>query len=238
MKNFIIVASLSIAIILTSLVEPLENVFINFGFLYSKFNIPLLILVIVLIFKNELRNLINRASKITYGDKSLELNSLTQKLGNTSAKYSNTELKEPPAVGGGGGSDNNKNQKTSVFQILYNQNMLENHLNSGGKVATVQKLYKTYEKSLRLHYKLNFTDVNFMREKILENGNKEEIELFNEIILFYSGVTYLDSSGGNAEKLISNKDVLNYRRIIAVAISEFYYYSIFNHKPNSTKLDS
>lgn len=239
MKMLIIVVSLLILLILTSLIEPLAAIFVNFGFLYSKFSFPLLLLVIVLIFKDEFRNLINRISKITYGDKSLELNSLTQKLEDTSGKYSSVELKEPPAVGGGGGGiGNNQNRKISGIQMLYNKNMLETYINNEGPVATVQKLYKAYEESLRLHYKLNFTDINFMRDIILKKGNEKEIELFNEIISFYSGVTYLDSTEGHGKKLISNKDILNYRRVIAVAISEFYYDSIFNHQPNDPKLDS
>lgn len=223
----IIIALVLIA--LTSVIESLESIYEFFQFLYTNFSIPLLILVVIIVFKKELKNLINRISKITYGDHSIELGlaEMRKSLDSTVKQYSHVKLKELPPIGGGGGGTTSGEDEVPAFIVLYNDSMLENYLKKSGSVATIQKLYKAYEKTLMNHYNLIFADINSVKEKIRKSGDQNELELFNEIVEFYSGITYFESNKKYQDELLNKEDIQNYRRLIQVAISEYYFENVF-----------
>lgn len=221
-----------VLIILISVVGPVEEIYDFFQFLYTNFSFPLLILVIVIVFKKELRDLINRVSKITYGNNSIELGfvELRKSLDSTVDQYSDVKLKELPPMGGGGGGIPAEDAETPAFLVLYNDSMLEHYLKESGSIATIQKMYKAYEKALMNHYDLHFADINSVKVKIRKHGNKNELELFEEIVGFYSGVTYFNSNNKYKDQLLNEEDIKNYRRLIQIAISEFYFEAVFKQK--------
>lgn len=216
-------------LVFISIIGPLEDIYDFFQFLYTNFSFPLLILVVVIVFKKELKNLLNRISKITYGDHSVELGlvEIKKNLNSTVNQYSNVKIKELPPMGGGGGGIPSEDTEIPAFTVLYNDSMLENYLKKSGSVATIQKLYKAYEKSLMNHYNLNFADINSIKEKIRKYGDQNELDLFNEIVEFYTGVTYFESNKKYEDELLNRNDIQNYRRLIKVAISEFYFENTF-----------
>lgn len=217
-----------VLVMLISIIGPLEGIYDFFQFLYTNFSFPLLILVVVIVFRKELKNLINRVSKITYGDNSIELDfvELKKSLDITVNQYSDVKLKELPPMGGGGGVPAD-DVEIPAFLVLYNDSMLENYLKKSGSVATIQKLYKAYEKALMNHYNLQFADINSVKEKIRIYGDQNELELFEEIVGFYTGITYFESHKKYQDELLNDGDIQNYRRLILVAISEFYFENAF-----------
>lgn len=237
MKNLFILIILILIIVLGNFLKLLEPVSNTFEFLYVHFNFPLLILVIIFIFKKELKDLLNRISKITYGETSihLDLENLQKVLENRTELYNDDEIKQPPRVGSGGGVNipNEDLIRMKKIQILYNQNMLNNYLENEGSVAAIQKLYIAYEEVLKLHYNFTLIDINTMKNRIKNDGTEDELQLFDEIVAFYSGVTYFDSHENGTGKLLRDKDVMNYKKLISVAVSQFYFYSLFNHPPDN-----
>ncbi|MBF0753479.1 MULTISPECIES: hypothetical protein [Jeotgalicoccus] len=237
MKNLFLLIIFILIIVLGNSFETLEPVSNTFEFLYVNFNFPLLILIIIFIFKQELKDLINRISKITHGETSihLDLEYLKEGLENKADFYKDVEIKQAPRIGGGGRFNipNEDLIRMTKIQILYTQNMLNNYLENEGSVATIQKLYMAYEEVLKLHYNLTYTDINTMKNRIRHDGTEEELQLFDEIVAFYSGVTYFDSHENGTGKLLRDKDVMNYKKLISVAVSQFYFYSVFNHPPDN-----
>lgn len=221
-----------VLLVLISILGPLEEIYDFFQFLYINFSFPLLVLVVVIVFKKELRNLIDRVSKITYGNNSIELNfvELRKSLNSTVDQYSNVKLKELPPMGGGGGGIPAEDAETPAFLVLYNDSMLEHYLKESGSIATIQKMYKAYEKALMNHYDLDFADINSVKVKIRKYGNENELELFEKIVDFYTGITYFNSNNKYKDQLLNEEDIQNYRRLIQIAISEFYFEAVFEQK--------
>ncbi|MCD2138798.1 hypothetical protein [Salinicoccus halitifaciens] len=148
-----------VLIVLISILGLLEEIYKFFQFLYINFSFPLLVDVVI-IFNKELRNLINRIFKIIWRNNSIELNFVKLRKNSTLDQYSDVRLKELPPMGDGGGSLPAEDAETPAFLVLYNDSMFEHYLKKSGSIATIQKMYKAYEKALMNHYELYFAGIN------------------------------------------------------------------------------
>lgn len=196
-----------------------------FQFTFSHFNFPWLILIALLLFRKELKKLINSTSKITYGENSIQFDTteFRKNLATIEKNYRYIKTKNPPSMGGSMGPDTDPSSIPPIF-LIYNDNTLSNYYNHFGSLATVEKLYIGYRKVCESYYNLESSNSVSIKNKIQKNNRENEIELYEAIEIFYFESFYYKTIDYNdAENLWRFEDVEKYRNLVKAGISEFYF---------------
>lgn len=177
------------------------------SFLYSNFSFPLLFLIIILIFREEISSILTRIKRIKYsgnaGEVSLILNNIKQLeddmeslKDNQIRTYGEDVLKTGQFGSGAQNNNNNNNDDDFYFKLIHLPNLTGQELAEKGPFKTIENLYKAYK-----FFEKNYSHVEDRTSEIIEE--------------IYDNTIKLKSKGGF---LLDEKFVYEYRRYIQITL--------------------
>lgn len=182
----------------------LANLFL---FLYKNFSFPLLFLVIIFIFREEVSSLLRRVKQINFQSNSGEISFLFHELENLKGKMENSEnfqlrqygedLREKGHLGAGPNEyeDPDRQQRDYYFGLIHSFASIYKELGKNGPIKTIEVLYEAY--------------TFLTKDKNLKND--EPTKIIQEV---YDTVIHLKEKGAY---LFDEELVYNYRSFIELS---------------------
>ncbi|WP_154837015.1 hypothetical protein [Staphylococcus sp. Marseille-Q1834] len=178
-------------------------------FLYAHFSFPLLILLVILIFYPQIKNILMDLKKFTFNWKDTTLvferekNETINDLNNLVKLKISEEGKSLLYEGHRGGPLKYPNKKDYLYkgELTINKDFFMHEVKKEGKLHVVNELYNWYEINRNQHYNDNF------RGAILEENNPVNINADRAIKRFYLLCNDVD----DIDDFINLDDIDNYR---------------------------
>ncbi|MBF2226252.1 hypothetical protein H3966_10690 [Staphylococcus epidermidis] len=149
-------------------------------FLYSNFSFPLLFLVTILIFREEISSVLTRIKTIKYsgsaGEVSFILNNIKQ-LGDDMESLKNSQIRrygeEVLKTGHfGSGAQDDEDEEKYYFNLIHLSNLTGRELAEKGPFKTIENLYKAYK-----FFEKNYSNIEDRSAGIIKEIYDNTVEL-------------------------------------------------------------
>lgn len=175
-------------------------------FLYSNFSFPLLFLVIILIFREEISSVLTRIKTIKYsgsaGEVSFILNNIKElgddmeSLINSQIRRYGEEVLETGQFGSGVQDDEDEDEEKYYFNLVHLPYLTGRELAEKGPFKTIENLYKAYK-----FFEKNYSNIEDGAARIIKE--------------IYDNTIELKKKGGF---LLDEEFVYEYRRFIEITL--------------------